>query len=86
MAGGRQSKGFSERETRNAAHQLRVEYYPLFKAIKDQVGSNADVDAVTAMMLVKYSEQYSFRAAKGSGMVGMGSCGVRAERCSLRIV
>jgi hypothetical protein len=79
---GRKVKAFSDKDVTNAAHSLRADVYHLFEEIKELAGGPENVDALMMFMLMKYSEEYSFRAKKGSGQEGMGSCGVSKARSS----
>ena len=64
----------------SAKSQLRKDVYELFVQIKDEVGTCADMDALLSFVLTKYSLNFKFKAKKGSGNEGMGSCGVTKQR------
>ena len=59
---------------------LRKDVYGKLEEIKKLVGETEYMDAIVAFMLVKYSDEYSFRAKKGSAQEGAGSCGVGKSR------
>ena len=59
---------------------MREDVYELFEEIRDKCGGPEDVDQLMVYMLTKYSEEFKYKAPKGSVLKGMGSCGVKTEK------